>query len=75
MHVHVSIGHICIFFLFYKHEILSSHNILLFYHPYSCSWSSAGSFILSIPFTYFLPSWLLWAFGLTHLSRSVDPPL
>ena len=43
--------------------------------PDSCSWSSAGSFVLSIAFTYFLPSWLLWVFGLTHLSRSVDPPL
>ena len=35
--------------------------------PDRCSWSSPGALVLSIPFTYFLPSWLPLAFGLIPL--------
>ena len=35
--------------------------------PHRCSWSSPGTLVLSILFTYFLPTWLPWAFGLTPL--------
>ena len=35
--------------------------------PDRCSWSSPGALVLSIPLTYFLPSWLLCVFGLTPL--------
>ena len=35
--------------------------------PDRCNWSSPGTLVFSFPFAYFLPSWLLWAFGLTPL--------
>ena len=63
------LGTICIFFfLFYKHETISSHTTSCFsITPKRGSWSSPGGLVLSIPFTYFFPSWLLWAFALTPL--------
>ena len=50
-----------LFFLFYKCKTISSHRILLFHHPRQVQ------LVLSIPFIYLLPSWLLGVFGLTVL--------
>ena len=36
-----------------------AHGILFFTTLLRCSWSFPGALVLSIPFTYFLPSWLL----------------
>ena len=44
-----------------------AHGILFFTTLLRCSWSFPGALVLSIPFTYFLPSWLLRVFGLTCL--------
>lgn len=40
--------------------------------PDRCTWSSPGTLVLSILFTYFLPTWLPWAFGLLLRSPSLD---
>ena len=48
-----------LFFLFYKHKTISSHSILLFYHPRQVQLVLSRDLVLSSSFTYFLPSWLL----------------
>ena len=65
---HVCKEYLYLFLLFYKHETISSYTTSCFSTtPDRCSSSSLGALVLSIPFTYFFPSWVLWAFGLNPL--------
>ena len=48
-----------LFFLFYKCKTISSHRILLFHHPRQVLLVLSRDLVLSSPFTYFLPSWVL----------------
>ena len=48
------------------HELVSCTGHL-FHHPQQVQFVLARALVLSIPFTYFLPTWLPWAFGLTPL--------
>ena len=65
-YMYMYVGHICrLFSCFINlrpcHAQASSFSTT----PDKYSWSSLGALVLSTTFTYFLPSWLLWAFGLT----------